>query len=117
MMPMLRMALQTLIVSSMVVFARCGGAALDPYPFLNNGSFDGRAIGLSPDPLVGFVWDLEKLGQQRFAYQSYYDSPVNATGFPAHSFAGVYTYMRATFTGIYIYIYICVTFTGVYTCA
>ena len=82
--------LQALIISSMVVFALCGGAALDPYPFLNNGSFKGREIDLSPDPLVRFSWNLDKLGPQRFAYQSYCDSPINATGSPPQAFSGVY---------------------------
>ena len=81
-------ALQISVVSSVMVLALGGGAALDPYPFLNNGSFKGREIELSPDPLVRFTWDLPKLGNQRFAYQSYYDSPVNASGSPAQAFTG-----------------------------
>ena len=85
---MVSSALQIAVVSSVMVLALGGGAALDPYPFLNNGSFKGREIELSPDPLVRYSWDLPRLGKQRFAYQSYYDSPVNASGSPAHSFTG-----------------------------
>ena len=66
-------------------------AALDPYPLLSGGSF-GPTVLASPDPLASYTWDMDSLRQgERFGYQLYYDSPVNATGTPSASFSGLHT--------------------------
>ena len=87
-----------ILLASYVLVALCGGSAPDPYPLLYGGSF-GHKVAASPDPLAAYTWDCNALGDARFAYQIYYDAPVNATGMPVSAFTDLHSLIDGSLLG------------------
>lgn len=69
------------------------GGSIDPYPPVHGGAHTGAKLIPSPDPLVDYRWELDKLSDP-FAYQSFTDLPVVASAEPTSSFAGLETVVK-----------------------
>ena len=71
--------------------------AIEPYAYLNNGSFTGPAVPLSPDPLVRYQWASSL--EDRVSLQLYDVLPVAAaltSGTPLTSFSNLESLMTTT---------------------
>jgi alpha-L-rhamnosidase len=69
-------------------FADCSlhGQIKEPYPGIRNGSFSGKPVQESPDPLITYRWNNPKASD---SLEIYTLEPKKITGFPAGSFKEV----------------------------
>lgn len=68
---------------------------IDPYPYVYGGR-QGAPVPSSPDPLAGYTWDLDGLGDAATSYQVFHDVAVTAAADPAAAVVGVQSITNAT---------------------